>query len=212
MVFDRIFRRLGLISSKRQHHSGIIISPDAVVGKNVLIKAHTIIGSGVVLAQDVTVGSRAVLERITVGSESEVASRVVCTGSHTGRITVGSNSYIGISNILDHSADISIGSYVHIAGPSTALWTHSSHLMCLNSIALKNKSPENVLTKPIKIEDNVFIGGNCTINPGVTIGHHSIVAPNSAVTEDVEPYSMVGGVPAKFIKQTHDIITEQPGK
>jgi acetyltransferase-like isoleucine patch superfamily enzyme len=51
------------------------------------------------------------------------------------------------------------------------------------------------------IEDNVYIGGNCTIYPGITIHHHSIVAPNSAVTKDVPSHSMLGGVPAKVVKQ-----------
>ena len=89
---------------------------------------------------------------------------------------------------------------MHIAGPSTGLWTHSSANMCINGIALDDKDLKFRPTSPITIEDNVYIGGNCTIYPGVTIGHHSIVTPNSAVTQDVSPYTMVGGVPAKVIK------------
>ncbi|NBC08454.1 MAG: hypothetical protein GVY26_14765, partial [Bacteroidetes bacterium] len=58
---------------------------------------------------------------------------------------------------------------------------------------------------PVVIEDNVYIGGNCTIYPGVKIGHHSVIAPNSAVTKDVVPYSMVGGVPAKKIKTLSEV-------
>ena len=123
-------------------------------------------------------------------------------------ISVGSNTYIGISNYLDTSADISIGSFVQIAGPSTALWTHSGAKMCLNGIPLSDTSVKNRPTAPIMIEDNVYIGGNCTIYPGVRIGHHSVVAPNSAVNKDVPPYSMVGGVPARFIKSTQDMILQ----
>jgi maltose O-acetyltransferase len=73
--------------------------------------------------------------------------------------------------------------------------------MCFNSIPLEQKSKKFRPTAPIVIEDNVYIGGNCTIYPGITIGNHSIVAPNSAVTKNVEPFSMVGGVPAKIIKK-----------
>jgi acetyltransferase-like isoleucine patch superfamily enzyme len=72
--------------------------------------------------------------------------------------------------------------------------------MCLNSISLADKTEEFRPTSPITIESNVYIGGNCTIYPGVTIGHHSIVGPNSAVTKNVEPYTMVGGVPSRKIK------------
>jgi len=47
----------------------------------------------------------------------------------------------------------------------------------------------------------VYINGNCTIYPGVTIHHHSVIAPNSAVTKDIPPYTLVGGVPAAKIKK-----------
>jgi acetyltransferase-like isoleucine patch superfamily enzyme len=77
---------------------------------------------------------------------------------------------------------------------------HTSAPMCLNGIPLENKSLKYRPTNPIIIESNVYIGGNCTIYPGIKISHHSIITPNSAVTKDVEPYTMVGGVPAKVIK------------
>jgi len=73
--------------------------------------------------------------------------------------------------------------------------------MCINSIQLKDKSLKYRPVAPIFIESNVYIGGNCTIYPGVTIGNHSVITPNSAVTKDVPPFSMVGGVPARFIKK-----------
>ena len=53
---------------------------------------------------------------------------------------------------------------------------------------------------PIIIEDDVWIGANCTITKGVRIQTGSIVAANSVVTKDVLPFSIVGGVPAKLIK------------
>jgi acetyltransferase-like isoleucine patch superfamily enzyme len=52
---------------------------------------------------------------------------------------------------------------------------------------------------PIVIEDNVWIGANCTIADGVTIGNDALIAANSVVTNDVNPYDIVGGVPAKVI-------------
>jgi len=52
---------------------------------------------------------------------------------------------------------------------------------------------------PIIIEDNVWIAANCTITDGVRIGKDAVIAANSVVTKDVEPYDIVGGVPAKVI-------------
>lgn len=53
---------------------------------------------------------------------------------------------------------------------------------------------------PIKIGDECWIGANATILPGVTIGMGSTVAAGAVVAEDVPEFSLVGGVPAKFIK------------
>ena len=150
---------------------------------------------------DTVVGNGAKINRIEVQKNSHIESGVICTGYGDGKIIIGSECYIGINNVLDWSDNITIGDFVHIAGPSTGLWTHSSSLMALKGIPLKQKEKEHRPTAPIVIQNNVYIGGNCTIYPGVTIGHHSIVAPNSAVVKDVEPYTMVGGVPAKKIKE-----------
>ncbi len=52
---------------------------------------------------------------------------------------------------------------------------------------------------PIIIENNVWIGANCTIVDGVKIGREAIIGANSVVTKNVAPYDIVGGVPAKII-------------
>lgn len=176
------------------------ISKDLVVGKGVRIKSYVNIGDGVQLGDGVTIGANASLSKVEVGRSSEIESGVRITGNGKGKITIGENSYIGIYNILDWSDDVVIGNYVHIAGPSTGLWTHSSARQAHAGIPLKNKNTVHRPVASIKIEDYVYIGGNCTIYPGVSIGHHAIIAPNSAVSKNVNAYEMVGGVPAKSIK------------
>lgn len=52
----------------------------------------------------------------------------------------------------------------------------------------------------VVIENDVWVGANCIILPGVTIGEGAVVAAGSVVTKDVVPYSIVGGTPAKLIK------------
>ena len=174
--------------------------------KNSKIGKNTLVGDSVVIGKNVKIGRSAILRKITIGNHSVIESFVKCVGTEKGCIFIGSNSYIGVSNILDNSANIKIGDFVHIAGPSTALWTHSSAKMCMNSIPLDKTNENYRPTAPIIIEDNVYIGGNCTLYPGIRIKHHSIVAPNSVVTKDIPPYSMFGGVPAKFIKSTYEMI------
>ena len=54
---------------------------------------------------------------------------------------------------------------------------------------------------PVRIEDHVWLCTGCTIMPGVTVGEGSVVAANATVTKDVPPHSLVGGSPAKVIKE-----------
>jgi len=54
--------------------------------------------------------------------------------------------------------------------------------------------------RPVKIEDHVWIGINCCILEGVTVGRHAVIAANSVVKEDVPPYSLVAGSPARVKK------------
>ena len=56
------------------------------------------------------------------------------------------------------------------------------------------------LYKPITIGNKVWIGSNATILQGVTIGDWSVVAAGAVVTKDVPDYTVVGGVPAKFLR------------
>ncbi len=54
---------------------------------------------------------------------------------------------------------------------------------------------------PVTVCDHAWIGSNATILPGVTVGEWAVVAAGAVVTKDVEPYTVVGGVPAKVIKR-----------
>ena len=180
---------------------GALISKDVIIPCGASIGENAILGSGVYLSQGVSVGRGAHLFNISVGDNSSVDYGVLCTGYGSGKIHIGKESYIGIRNILDWSDHISIGDFVHIAGPSTALWTHTSARMSFHGLPLFRKDDKHYRpTAPITVESNVYIGGNCTIYPGVTIHHHAVIVPNSAVTKDVPSYALYGGVPAKLIK------------
>ncbi len=62
-----------------------------------------------------------------------------------------------------------------------------------------------VIGAPITIEDNVWVGGRVVITAGVTVGRNAILAAGAVVTKDVPPYCIVGGVPAKVIRDRREM-------
>ncbi len=107
------------------------------------------------------------------------------------RLKIGIRSSIGRNGFIDASGDIEIGNYVMI-----------SHMVSINSITHPTNPPYNrTITKKVIIEDGVWIGAQTIILEGVHIGQGAIIAAGAVVTKDVEPWTIVGGVPAKEIKK-----------
>lgn len=107
---------------------------------------------------------------------------------------IGDNSTVGFRS--DIYGLVKIGKDVMI-GPEVAIYTHNHKHDEIDIPMIKQGYTEN---KPVYIEDNVWIGRRVLIMPGVCIGTGSIVAAGAVVTKNVEPYSIVGGNPAKIIK------------
>ncbi len=105
------------------------------------------------------------------------------------QIKIGAGSILGERIVLDGRARLTIGNQVDIA----------SEVMIYNAQHNINDPYFSQVSKPVMIEDYVFIGPRVIILPGVTIGRGAIVAAGAVVTKDVPPYAEVGGVPAKII-------------
>lgn len=114
-------------------------------------------------------------------------------------LKIGEGSIIGDNIILDARAGIEIGKNVNISS-RVALWSfqHDYNDPYFRCTAEK--------VGPIVIKDRAWIGPNVTILHGVTIGEGAVVAAGAVVTKDVEPYTLVGGIPAKRIgNRTKDL-------
>lgn len=119
----------------------------------------------------------------------------------TGNFTLGKNSSIAQNcSISGASAGVFIGDNVMIA-PSVVIVAFNHGFDKMEVPMLQQENTE----KPVYIEDDIWIGANVTILNGVRIGTGSIVAANSLINKDVEPFSIVGGVPAKKIKSRKQI-------
>jgi acetyltransferase-like isoleucine patch superfamily enzyme len=90
-----------------------------------------------------------------------------------------------------------IGKYVMIA-PNVSILNSTHNFESIDLPMIKQGAIK--YNNPV-IEDNVWIGRNAVILPGIKIGEGSIVAAGAIVTKDIEPYSIVGGVPAKLLKK-----------
>lgn len=110
-------------------------------------------------------------------------------------VVVGERTSMNFNVILDALSPIRIGNDCQIG--YNVSFTTSSHTLTTD---FKTRRPD-VTGLPIEVEDFVWIGSNVTILGGVTIGRGSVVAAGSVVTKDVPPNVVVGGVPAKVIKQ-----------
>ena len=111
-----------------------------------------------------------------------------------GPVIIGSNSRVGIGNVL--IGPVTIGSQVILAQNVVLSGLNHTYEDIHTPIRL-----QKVTTAPIIVEDEAWIGANSVITAGVTVGRHSIVAGGSVVTKNVPPYSIVGGNPAKLLKQ-----------
>lgn len=89
-----------------------------------------------------------------------------------------------------------IGNYVMIAPNVSILANMHKHDRIDIPMAKQGKTVGN----PVIIEDDVWLGRNVIVMPGVKIEKGSIIAAGAVVTKDVPPYSVYGGIPAKFIK------------
>lgn len=138
------------------------------------------------------------------GIASRVPLRGLVAKLHRMRgVKVGKNVYIGNDVHLDllHPKLITIEDYASI-GMRTMIFAHASHW----SPFLKNVYPR--MTAPVVIGKGCWIAPGCIILPGVTIGENSVVGAGSVVIKDVEPYSVVAGNPAKFIKRIDGSLTK----
>ena len=90
------------------------------------------------------------------------------------------------------------------------LHTFSTHPSVVNLFPHKKGNPSSYSKGDIVIKNDVWIGANCTILDGITIGNGAVIAAGSVVTKDVPAYAIVGGNPAKIIKYrfSREIIDE----
>jgi maltose O-acetyltransferase len=118
-------------------------------------------------------------------------------------IFVGENFYANFDCLILDTCPVEIGDNCML-GPGVHIYT-ATHPLLPNE---RNSGLE--YGKPVKIGNNVWIGGRSVINPGVTIGDNAVVASGAVVTKDVPDNVVVGGNPARIIKRIDEQAKPNP--
>ena len=133
-----------------------------------------------------------------IGKTSNVhATAIIREGEF---VTIGEHCLINHNNLIQAGKSeygrITIGNYVH-TGVNVAMIAFN-HGFYTREQPIKE---QDYIDASITVEDDVWIGAGSTILAGVTIGTGAIIAAGAVVNKDVPPYSIVGGVPAKVLKE-----------
>lgn len=137
-------------------------------------------------------------EGVRIGNDARISFYENFNGQKLyPELMIGENSYIGNHFTVLSADKVKIGKNVLIA--SYVMISSENHGIDPESDLGYGK--QSLITKPVIIDDGVWIGEKVSILPGVTIGKKSIIGTGSVVTNSVPPYTIVVGIPAKVIKK-----------
>jgi acetyltransferase-like isoleucine patch superfamily enzyme len=164
-----------------KHKHLISLGKTITIGDNVEINALS--QNGIFIGNNVTILRNSIIE---------------CTGNikNIGEgLTIGNHVGIAQNCFIQVRGKVNIGDYV-IFGPYVKLFSEN-HDFKDTSVPIVYQGETRL---PVTVENNVWLGTNCTILGGVTIGEGSIIAAGAIVNKDIPPYSIAAGIPAKVIK------------
>lgn len=139
----------------------------------------------------------AILERILGSIKGNFNIALPFNCDYGSNIYIGKNFFSNFNCVILDSAKVTIGDNV-LFGPNVCIYT-VNHVL---EPEARKKGLE--FAKPVNLENNVWIGGNTVILPGVTIGENSVIGAGSVVTKDVPANVVAVGNPCKVIKSIYD--------
>ena len=134
------------------------------------------------------------IETFEIGNNVFIGEQSYIQGRFDGRCVIGNHTWIGLQSYLD-ARDLIIGDYVGW-GPGAKVLGSVHTGLPIDTPIIKTE----LEIKPVRIEADVDIGVNAVVLPGVTIGQGSIVGAGAVVSKNVVPFSVVAGVPARFLR------------
>ncbi|MDI6785335.1 MAG: acyl-ACP--UDP-N-acetylglucosamine O-acyltransferase [bacterium] len=184
-------------------HKAAIIHPKAEIGKNVSIGPYSVIEEDVVINDDVKIDSNVVIKKwTTIGQDCVVYSGAVLGNIAQDKKFQGERSYltIGKNNIIReyvtmHRGNNAEGTTMVGDGNFFMVGAHVAHNCEIgNEVVVSNFAS---IAGHVIVEDKSFISGSVVVHQFVRIGTLSMIGGNSKVVQDVPPYILVDGHPAR---------------
>ena len=172
----------------------------AAIENNVRLRFASNIRLGARVYLDQNVYIHACPNGVTIGDDTLVMHGSILhvynfRGMKQSGITIGKNSLIGEHNVIRGQGGVTIGDRVYTS-PFVQI-VSVNHVFDDPNIPFID---QGITAEGIVIEDDVWIGSGVVITDGVRIGKGAVVAGGAVVTKNVEPHTIVGGVPAKLIR------------
>ncbi len=166
-------------------------SAQGALDRRVLLRAMCLrFGSGVRVGLGVIVRQAHTFE---IGDAVFIGDQVILQGRHDGHCVIGSHSWLGPQAYFD-CRDLELGEYVGW-GPGAKV-LGSEHTADPATVPIIKT---DLVIKPVRVGKWTDIGVNAVVLPGVTVGDGAIVGAGAVVTEDIPPYAVAAGVPARVL-------------
>lgn len=199
----RLIRRIRWNAWLVNAHVDVAISKTAEIAPDVRVDIKAGRRSAIRIGDRVQLTS-GVLIRLwggTLDAQTSCALRQNCAVTVKGHLVIEPRAVVSRGAQIHADGRMRIGFAAAIAEHATVIDTNHT----LNDV------PTSILDKPVMqadvtLEPFAFVGTNCAVTPGVTIGHSSVVAALSVVTKDVPPYTLVAGAPARPIREVSRLL------
>ena len=154
--------------------------------ENITLGSNVVIGGGVVIKT--TDGGKIIIE------DNVSIERYCYIYAQQGTIKIGKESFIGMGSQIVAKKSIIIGKDSLVS--ANCVIRDANHRTKRDTFINK----QGHIVESIDIEDDVWLGSHVVVTAGNRVGKGAVVGANAVVTKDVDPYTVVGGVPAKFIQ------------